>query len=287
MVPKNQPVPATIAGGNLDDAKKAQRTLIEAGMRGKATSAGDSVVEFELPSSPKFLSGKGDSMTARLVIYDNQARRTSAITADKIITLRAREAPLPYLWIGGATFAGVVLVLLVVSVVRGGGGGRRRGGSAASPPRPGVGPAPMPYAPAPAPVASMGPPIGGGVATAGGPMAAPPVAPDAGFGAAPPLTGTPTRGVIAGAAGVFTITAGLEMRVGRDGAACQILLTEPRVSGSHAVLKFEAGQLLVRDEGSNNGTYLNGQRLPAATWTPIPPGAALRFGPVEFAVRLE
>jgi pSer/pThr/pTyr-binding forkhead associated (FHA) protein len=118
-------------------------------------------------------------------------------------------------------------------------------------------------------------------------MAAPPVVPDAGFGTAPAPTGTPTRGVIAGAAGVFTITAGLEMRVGRDGAACQILLTEPRVSGSHAVLKFEAGQLLVRDEGSNNGTYLNGQRLPAATWTPTPPGAALRFGPVEFAVRLE
>jgi len=80
---------------------------------------------------------------------------------------------------------------------------------------------------------------------------------------------------------------GFEMRVGRDGATCQILLTEPRVSGTHAVLKFEVGQLLVRDEGSNNGTYLNGQRIPAGMWTPIPPGASLRFGPVEFAVRLE
>jgi len=109
---------------------------------------------------------------------------------------------------------------------------------------------------------------------------------DQGFGggAAP---GVPTRGVITGTAGVFTVMAGLEMRVGRDGAACQILLTEPRVSGTHAVLKFEAGQLLVRDESSNNGTYLNGQRIPAGLWTPIAPGTALRFGPVEFAVRLE
>ena len=49
MVPKNQTAPASLAGGNLDEAKKAQRTLIEAGMRGKATSAGDSVVEFDLP----------------------------------------------------------------------------------------------------------------------------------------------------------------------------------------------------------------------------------------------
>ena len=52
-------------------------------------------------------------------------------------------------------------------------------------------------------------------------------------------------------------------------------------------LKFENGQLQVRDEGSNNGTYLNGQRIGAGMWTPIPPGASVRFGPVEFAVRLE
>jgi pSer/pThr/pTyr-binding forkhead associated (FHA) protein len=97
----------------------------------------------------------------------------------------------------------------------------------------------------------------------------------------------PTRGILAGAAGTFTIGPGLDMRVGRDGAACQIVLTEPRVSGTHATLKFEAGQLTVRDEGSNNGTYLNGQRLPPGMWTPLAPGAALRFGPVEFAVRLE
>jgi pSer/pThr/pTyr-binding forkhead associated (FHA) protein len=77
------------------------------------------------------------------------------------------------------------------------------------------------------------------------------------------------------------------MRVGRDGANCQILLTEPRVSGVHSILKFENGQLLVRDENSNNGTYVNGQRLGASQWTPVAPGASLRFGPVEFAVRLE
>ena len=262
MVPKNQAAPASIAGNNLDEAKKAQRTLIEAGMRGKATTAGDSVVEFDLPSTKKFLSGKGDNMTARLVIYDNQARRTSAITADKILTLKAREAPLPYLLIGGATFGGVVLVLLIVSIVRGG-GRKRGGGSPAAPPRPVAVGAPSYGAPAP------GGDFGGG-----------------GFGAPAPMAG-PTRAVIAGAAGVFTITPGLEMRVGRDGATCQILLTEPRVSGTHAALKFENGQLSVRDEGSNNGSYLNGQRIPAGMWTPIPPGSALRFGPVEFAVRLE
>ena len=273
MVPKNQAAPQSIAGGNLDEAKKAQRTLIEAGMRGKASTAGDSVVEFDIPSSTKFLMGKGDGMTARLVIYDNQARRTSAITADKILTLKAREAPLPYLLIGGATFGGVVLVLLVVSIIRGGGGRKRgAGGSAATPPRP---------VPAAGP-GYGGPPPAGPDFTAGG------YGGPGGYGApAPAPMAGPTRAVIAGAAGVFTITPGLEMKVGRDGASCQILLTEPRVSGGHAVLKFENGQLMVRDEGSNNGTYLNGQRIAAGMWTPVPPGAALRFGPVEFAVRLE
>ncbi|WP_437736647.1 FHA domain-containing protein [Sorangium sp. So ce1335] len=267
MVPKNQAAPQSLQGGNIEDAKKAQRTLIEGGMRGKAISAGDSVVEFELPDTDKFLVGKGDQMTARLIVYDNQARRTSAVTADKILTLKAKEAPLPYLLIGGVTFGGVVIVLLLVSIFRGG-GNRRRGAVAAAPPRPivaGGGPAMPPYAPAPPPPGDFG--------YGGGPMM--------------PLPGGASRATLSGPAGIFTVLPGPEVRAGRDGAACMIALSEPRVSGTHASLKLEAGQLFVRDEGSNNGTYVNGQRVAAAVWTPVPPGASLRFGPVEFSVRLE
>ncbi|WP_437986007.1 FHA domain-containing protein [Sorangium sp. So ce117] len=267
MVPKNQAAPQSLQGGNLEDAKKAQRTLIEGGMRGKAVSAGDSVVEFELPDTDKFLVGKGDQMTARLIIYDNQARRTSAITADKILTLKAKEAPLPYLLIGGVTFGGVVIVLLLVSIFRG--GGKRRGGTvAAAPPRPivaGSGP-PPPYAPAPPPPGDFG--------YGGGPMMGAPM-------------GGASRATLSGPAGIFTVHPGAEVRAGRDGASCLIALSEPRVSGTHASVKLEAGQLFVRDENSNNGTYVNGQRIAAAVWTLVPPGASLRFGPVEFSVRLE
>ncbi len=269
MVPKNQAAPASLQGGNIEDAKKAQRNLIEQGMRGKAISAGDSVVEFELPNSDKFLVGTGEQMVGRMIIYDNQARRTSAITQDKILTLRAREAPLPFLLIGGITFGGVVLVLLLVSVLRGG-GGKKRGAGAAAPPRPIVagGPPPgMPFAPSPA-----GP--GGEFMYGGSPAASPP-------------PGGATRATISGAAGIYTLMPGMEMRAGRDGAACQILLAEPRVSGTHATFKMEAGQVFVRDEGSNNGTYVNGQKIPALTWSPVPPGGMIRFGPVEFSVRLE
>ena len=102
----------------------------------------------------------------------------------------------------------------------------------------------------------------------------------------PPMGGA-SRATLSGPAGIFTVHPGAEVRAGRDGASCLIALSEPRVSGTHASVKLEAGQLFVRDESSNNGTYVNGQRITPAVWALVPPGASLRFGPVEFSVRLE
>ena len=90
-----------------------------------------------------------------------------------------------------------------------------------------------------------------------------------------------------GTPGVYPVGEGRELKVGRDPGVCDICLTEPRVSGLHASVKFEAGQLQVRDEGSNNGTYLNGARLSSYVWQPVPPGGQVRFGPIEFTVRVE
>ncbi|MBK9261738.1 MAG: FHA domain-containing protein [Polyangiaceae bacterium] len=269
MVPKNQPAPASLQGGGIDDAKKAQRSLIEQGMRGKAITAGESMVEFELPKSDKFLSGKGEAMTARLIVYDNQAKRTSAITADKIITVKAKEAPLPYLLIGGITFGGVVLILLVVSIFRGG-GNKRRAPAPTQAPRPVVAGPSMPQGGYGPPPPMSGPDFGGG-----------------GYGPPPGMGGSASRAVLSSSIGVFTFMPGQEMRVGRDGSSCQIVINEPRVSGNHAVIKFENGQVFVRDENSNNGTNINSNRIPPLVWTVVPPGAVLRFGPIEFNVRLE
>jgi pSer/pThr/pTyr-binding forkhead associated (FHA) protein len=55
----------------------------------------------------------------------------------------------------------------------------------------------------------------------------------------------------------------------------------------HATLKMEGGQLYVRDEQSNNGTFVDGHRLAPNVWTIAPSGGVLRFGPIEFNVRLE
>lgn len=133
---------------------------------------------------------------------------------------------------------------------------------------------------------------GGGVAAPGfpltGAMNAQPLAPPPSpYGAAPPPPSPGGAATIRGLAGQFTVRPGSEVRVGRDPGQCPIFLGEPRVSGVHATLRFDAGQLLVRDETSNNGTWIAGNRIAPGVWTPVPVGAPLRFGPIEFAVQLE
>jgi len=276
LLPKQQEVPTTLEGGTIDEAKNAQKTLIDQGLRGTVLDANDDFVTFELPDKEKFLTGKNENFTARIVVHDNLTKRTSAVTKEKIITLKAQPKPLPYLLIGGIAFGGVVLILLLVAAFRSGGKkrGGGSGGAAAPPPRPVVGapgPAPMPMnmpmaAPQPMPMNMMGGP---------------------GPGPAPAGPAFVQRATLSGASGIFTVLPGIEMKAGRDGALCQILLTEPRVSGTHASMKIDNGQLFARDDNSNNGTTINGQRLSAGVWTPVPNGASLRFGPIEFMVNLE
>jgi len=99
--------------------------------------------------------------------------------------------------------------------------------------------------------------------------------------------GAATTAYIVGVAGTFAIRAGIEVKVGRDPAQCPITLSEPRVSGVHATMKFEGGRLMVRDEGSNNGSYVDGTRIASGAWTPVRAGGTVRFGPIEFTARLE
>lgn len=269
MIPKTQVLPDTVTG-NLEEAKKTQKDLIAAKMKGKVKDANDTFVEFDVPDTDKFMTGSGKTLAARLVIYDSNAHRASAITQDKVLTLKAATKP-EVNWfkdnqwyiIGAGGFGATVLILLVINAVRAGGGKRRgTGAPAAPPPRPGFSPAAMPGpAPAPAPM-----PMG------------PPPAPSPSFVA---------RATLNGPQGSFTILPSMEMKAGRDVSLCQILLTEPRVSGAHATLKIEGGQLFVRDDNSNNGTMVNGQRIPPGVWSAVGQGAVLRFGPVEFNVTLE
>jgi Nif-specific regulatory protein len=56
----------------------------------------------------------------------------------------------------------------------------------------------------------------------------------------------------------------IDVSVGR-GSECQLALADPLASRVHAMFSADEGQWVVRDMGSRNGTYVNGQRIDEAT----------------------
>lgn len=68
--------------------------------------------------------------------------------------------------------------------------------------------------------------------------------------------------------------------VGR-GAACQLRLAQPQVSGLHAELTWDGDRWMVQDLGSRNGTFVDGTRLAAGERKAIGRGSLLAFGDVE------
>jgi pSer/pThr/pTyr-binding forkhead associated (FHA) protein len=74
-----------------------------------------------------------------------------------------------------------------------------------------------------------------------------------------------------------------EMLVGRE-QACPIKLIDPRASRRHAVLFVQHGALLVRDENSRNGTFVNQARLAPGQVAALRPGDNVRFADSEFTV---
>ncbi len=277
FLPAGQQLPTALAGADIDKAKRTQQQLIAMGMKGTAVEASDTFVTFEAPDKDKILHGSGDQAVVRLIVYDNRAHRTSGVTADSIVTLKGTTAPLPLLLILGSLLGVVVVALLVVVVLKSG-GKKRGGGGGPAPLSPVMAGAPSPYSPGPPYAGAPGysPPAGmyGG---APAPPYSPPQAP----------AGPAACAVLQGASGIYTILNGQELKAGRDANQCGIVFNEPRVSGVHATLKFENGQLLIRDENSNNGTLVNNVRLTPAVWSPVPTGSMLRLGPVELSVKLQ
>ncbi|WP_232067538.1 ATP-binding cassette domain-containing protein [Mycobacterium marseillense] len=58
-----------------------------------------------------------------------------------------------------------------------------------------------------------------------------------------------------------SFAAGHEVVVGRD-AQADVRIADPRISRAHLILRFDQGRWLAIDNGSLNGTYLNGYRMP-------------------------
>ncbi len=67
-------------------------------------------------------------------------------------------------------------------------------------------------------------------------------------------------------------------RIGR-GLECDVVLTDPLSSRVHSVVVCEEGLWWVRDAGSRNGTYLNGQKVDEAR---LAENCSLKIGSTEF-----
>jgi pSer/pThr/pTyr-binding forkhead associated (FHA) protein len=117
----------------------------------------------------------------------------------------------------------------------------------------------------------------GHVPAGGMPLPAQPAPQTSGFIAGP--------ATLVGSAGSYPVLDGVEMRVGRDGTSCTIVLQEPRVSSNHASIRRENGVIAVRDDHSHNGTFVNGSRIQSGVWTALSLGSSVRFGPAEFTLR--
>src|SRR5438105_444898 len=70
------------------------------------------------------------------------------------------------------------------------------------------------------------------------------------------------------------VTLDAPRRVGTD-PACDLTLTDDRVSGRHLEVSPSGARFKVRDLDSTNGTYLEGSRLSEAE---VEPGATLKIG---------
>jgi pSer/pThr/pTyr-binding forkhead associated (FHA) protein len=70
--------------------------------------------------------------------------------------------------------------------------------------------------------------------------------------------------------------------IGR-GTDNDIVLDDPRVSRSHALIWRQNGETWVADEGSANGTTVDGQPIEAPTAIGV--GSVVAFGSMAFTVR--
>ncbi len=73
--------------------------------------------------------------------------------------------------------------------------------------------------------------------------------------------------------------------IGRD-PACEVHLDHPSVSRRHAEIRRQPdGSFVIRDLGSANGTFVDGQRIVA--WRPLAKGAVVQIGPYKLVYDLE
>jgi len=75
----------------------------------------------------------------------------------------------------------------------------------------------------------------------------------------------------------------LPVVVGRGNEA-RFRIQQDRISRKHCELFERDGDVYVRDLGSTNGTFLDGEQIVVSIRTPVPPGSILRVGTIDIRI---
>jgi serine protease Do len=71
--------------------------------------------------------------------------------------------------------------------------------------------------------------------------------------------------------------------IGRDGGSSQIVLADPRISKRHVWIGVRNGRVVVEDQNSRNGTFVNDPRSARVTETSLNPGDTVILGESDVA----
>jgi S1-C subfamily serine protease len=71
--------------------------------------------------------------------------------------------------------------------------------------------------------------------------------------------------------------------IGRDGGSSQIVIGDPRISKRHVWIGVKNGRVVIEDQNSRNGTFVNDPRSARITETPLNPGDTVILGESDVA----
>jgi hypothetical protein len=71
--------------------------------------------------------------------------------------------------------------------------------------------------------------------------------------------------------------------VGRDGSLAQIVIADPRISKRHLWIGVRDGRVIITDQGSRNGTFINDPKSERVTEAPLNPGDTVILGESDVA----
>ena len=71
--------------------------------------------------------------------------------------------------------------------------------------------------------------------------------------------------------------------VGRDSSSAQVVIPDPRISKKHLWIGVRDGRVVIVDQESRNGTFVNDPKSPRVTETPLSPGDTVILGESDVA----